>query len=197
MKAGYVIIHNLSYVTSAARAVFLCLCVFAIMRRLCSGLKESSIKCDFFSFLAPFLDVPAPRRRGRPPLLGKRGQAIELECPICHKTFSNKSNYDGHLTMHTPQRKRYRCDICNKSFLWRNNVYAHKRKIHNVPSSRGNKSAGTKQGPLASVAPSEPHWTTVMHQSMLAPSGFSASPSLLLLQAASAAWSDSREPHEK
>ncbi|KAG0430244.1 hypothetical protein HPB47_022881 [Ixodes persulcatus] len=145
-------------------------------------------------------DVAVPRRRGRPPLLGKRGQPVDLECPICHKTFSNKSNYDGHLTMHTPQRKRYRCDICNKSFLWRNNVYAHKRKIHNVPSSRGNKAAAArKQDTLASLptSSSEPHWTTMMQQSMLAPTGFSASPSLLLLQAASAAWSDSREAHDK
>ncbi|XP_029822333.3 protein tramtrack, beta isoform isoform X6 [Ixodes scapularis] len=148
----------------------------------------------------PSHDVAAPRRRGRPPLLGKRGQPVDLECPICHKTFSNKSNYDGHLTMHTPQRKRYRCDICNKSFLWRNNVYAHKRKIHNVPSSRGNKAAAARnQDTLTALATSssEPHWTSVMQQSMLAPTGFSASPSLLLLQAASAAWSDSREAHDK
>ncbi|KAH6938822.1 hypothetical protein HPB50_013160 [Hyalomma asiaticum] len=142
------------------------------------------------------LCVPVPRRRGRPPLLGKRGQPVDLECPICHKTFSNKSNYDGHLTMHTPQRKRYRCDICNKSFLWRNNVYAHKRKIHNVPSSRGAKNPGLKPAMVVPTSDSQ-NWSTMMRSSMLPPAGFSASPSLLLLQAASAAWNDSREAQEK
>ncbi|XP_070387690.1 protein tramtrack, beta isoform-like isoform X14 [Dermacentor albipictus] len=144
----------------------------------------------------PSHDVAAPRRRGRPPLLGKRGQPVDLECPICHKTFSNKSNYDGHLTMHTPQRKRYRCDICNKSFLWRNNVYAHKRKIHNVPSSRGAKNAAFKPTLLPPTSDAQ-NWSTMMRPSMLPPAGFSASPSLLLLQAASAAWNDSREAQEK
>lgn len=157
--------------------------------------KQNSNFSHFFPFY--FVDSPMPRRRGRPPLLGKRGQPVDLECPICHKTFSNKSNYDGHLTMHTPQRKRYRCDICNKSFLWRNNVYAHKRKIHNVPSSRGAKSSGSKAAATVPPAPEAPNWSAMMRQSMLPPAGFSASPSLLLLQAASAAWNDSREAQEK
>lgn len=164
-----------------------------VVWRTCEGSRNLSHSSFLFVHLA---GAPVPRRRGRPPLLGKRGQPVDLECPICHKTFSNKSNYDGHLTMHTPQRKRYRCDICNKSFLWRNNVYAHKRKIHNVPSSRGAKNAGFKPAMVAPTSDAQ-NWSNMMRPSMLPPAGFSASPSLLLLQAASAAWNDSREAQEK
>ena len=49
-----------------------------------------------------------------------------VECDVCHKRFSVKSN----LTVHQrTQKKRFECDVCQKRFFLTSNLTKHKR-IH-------------------------------------------------------------------
>ncbi|XP_022247658.1 DNA-directed RNA polymerase II subunit RPB1-like [Limulus polyphemus] len=58
------------------------------------------------------------------------------QCPICKISYTNKSILENHMNMHRPQRQMYYCDICNKGFFWRTNVYSHKRMVHHTPPLR-------------------------------------------------------------
>ncbi|XP_076337148.1 uncharacterized protein LOC143239678 [Tachypleus tridentatus] len=63
--------------------------------------------------------------------------------------YTNKSILENHMNIHRPQRQMYYCDICNKGFFWRTNVYSHKKMVHHTPPLR-------PSFPSTSSAPASP-----------------------------------------
>ncbi|KAG1679028.1 Protein bric-a-brac 2 [Nymphon striatum] len=62
----------------------------------------------------------------------KRQTAMYNSCPICHKEFANHNNYIArqHMSLHAQVPVIFTCDVCDKSFRWRNNLYVHRKKYH-------------------------------------------------------------------
>ena len=54
-------------------------------------------------------------------------QTSSVECPICHKTYNSQYMRD-HIKSHSGDA--FKCDICEKLFSSRSNLFKHRRK-HN------------------------------------------------------------------
>lgn len=52
-------------------------------------------------------------------------------CPVCMKYFYDITTLRRHMEIHEPQRQKYVCNFCNKSFCWKNHLQSHVRKFHN------------------------------------------------------------------
>ena len=51
-----------------------------------------------------------------------------LECPYCPKVFASSFGLKRHATIH--EKKRFKCDICEKLLSRKDNLLAHKRNVH-------------------------------------------------------------------
>ena len=49
-----------------------------------------------------------------------------FECPTCKKTFQQKDTLSDHIHGVHQKKQRYRCNNCNKRFLWRSSLARHK-----------------------------------------------------------------------
>jgi len=59
------------------------------------------------------------------------GQNIEYTCNLCNRKCINQDNYIKHLAKHTRNYK-FKCDECNKLFMWKSNLVIHKRNYHPI-----------------------------------------------------------------
>ncbi|CAH0698279.1 unnamed protein product [Spodoptera exigua] len=50
-----------------------------------------------------------------------------FQCDHCHKTFSMKSNLAGHMKQHEAVRQSYACQLCGKQFAFNHNLTRHLR----------------------------------------------------------------------
>ncbi|XP_035457642.2 zinc finger protein 62 homolog [Spodoptera frugiperda] len=50
-----------------------------------------------------------------------------FQCDHCHKTFSMKSNLAGHMKQHEPVRASFACQLCGKLFAFNHNLTRHLR----------------------------------------------------------------------
>ncbi|KAF9818377.1 hypothetical protein SFRURICE_017799 [Spodoptera frugiperda] len=53
-----------------------------------------------------------------------------FQCDHCHKTFSMKSNLAGHMKQHEPVRASFACQLCGKLFAFNHNLTRHLRCDH-------------------------------------------------------------------
>lgn len=51
-------------------------------------------------------------------------------CPVCMKYFYDVTTLRRHMEIHEPQRQKYVCNFCLKSFCWKNHLQSHVRKFH-------------------------------------------------------------------
>ena len=51
-----------------------------------------------------------------------------LECPYCPKVFASSFGLKRHATTH--EKKRFKCEICEKLLSRKDNLLAHKRNVH-------------------------------------------------------------------
>ena len=48
-----------------------------------------------------------------------------FSCNICQKSFRWKSNLYQHVKWHTARERPFRCNICQKSFRWKSGLNGH------------------------------------------------------------------------
>jgi KRAB domain-containing zinc finger protein len=49
-----------------------------------------------------------------------------FECPTCKTTFQRKDTLSDHIHRAHQKKQKYRCNNCNRSFLWRSSLAHHK-----------------------------------------------------------------------
>jgi len=49
-----------------------------------------------------------------------------FECPTCKTTFQRKDTLSDHIHGVHQKKQKYRCNNCNRSFLWRSSLARHK-----------------------------------------------------------------------
>ena len=49
-----------------------------------------------------------------------------FECPTCKTTFQRKDTPSDHIHGVHQKKQKYRCNNCNRSFLWRSSLARHK-----------------------------------------------------------------------
>ncbi|CAF0768190.1 unnamed protein product [Brachionus calyciflorus] len=54
----------------------------------------------------------------------------DYQCPVCEQKFNEKHYLKAHLLTHEEKRQRFKCDLCEKSFLYRGNLAVHNRTKH-------------------------------------------------------------------
>jgi KRAB domain-containing zinc finger protein len=67
-------------------------------------------------------DIPPPSLRNYK--VNKKRPRIDKNCPICHKFFRFKIQYEDHILKHSDP-KPYKCKICTASFRLRGQLKAH------------------------------------------------------------------------
>jgi len=50
------------------------------------------------------------------------------KCHVCDKAFSHSGTLNDHMTLHTGDK--FKCSLCNDSFLQQSSLYQHKRNVH-------------------------------------------------------------------
>ena len=58
-----------------------------------------------------------------------------LDCFECGKQFVKKQELMYHVVMHTGE-KPFKCEVCDNRFTQPANLRTHKKKVHNISSSR-------------------------------------------------------------
>lgn len=58
----------------------------------------------------------------------KSKPTLDMECKICNKFFKSRG-YGTHMKMHMVEKKKFICNICNKSFQKNSHLERHVR-IH-------------------------------------------------------------------
>lgn len=53
-----------------------------------------------------------------------------IQCRVCKKTFSRKSNLTSHMETHEESRKKVQCPFCVKTFTTKSNLEAHCKNAH-------------------------------------------------------------------
>lgn len=56
-----------------------------------------------------------------------------LQCTVCNKTFTEKSNLTRHLKIHAVAREVFTCDVCGKSLATKASLDSHKQQ-HQYPN---------------------------------------------------------------
>ena len=76
-----------------------------------------------------------------------------LECPFCPKVFTHGWALRRHAATH--EKKRYKCEICEKLMSRKDNLLAHQRAVHGyVPETKASVTEDTADGD-GSSQPSE------------------------------------------
>ena len=69
-----------------------------------------------------------------------------FKCRLCKKAYGLRRDLQMHVFVH---KKRFQCDTCSKMFATRYLMLGHKRRRHENPSVRKNKSVKEEGGPSA------------------------------------------------
>lgn len=68
-------------------------------------------------------------KRGAEPVTMQEPKRYGAECPVCHKSFQRSALLHEHFVCHTDEEP-YSCNYCDLKSKWKNNVYAHIRRLH-------------------------------------------------------------------
>ncbi|XP_022249356.1 zinc finger protein 2-like [Limulus polyphemus] len=106
--------------------------LFSIQINMCSYLM-TAVHVDSKEFLEveEFQSMTLPERMfDEASLLGLQDIRGRPVCPVCGKSFFDRSNRNRHLKMHFSGRKSFTCKICQKTFTWKNNLTTHMKHYH-------------------------------------------------------------------
>ncbi|XP_055314296.1 transcription factor grauzone-like [Sitodiplosis mosellana] len=52
-----------------------------------------------------------------------------FNCHLCEKSFKSQVTLKDHIATHT-NKKSYKCTYCDETFIWRSNMYKHRKQQH-------------------------------------------------------------------
>ncbi|XP_055314295.1 zinc finger protein 726-like [Sitodiplosis mosellana] len=54
---------------------------------------------------------------------------LDFKCHLCEKSLKSQSSLKDHIATHTNE-KSYKCTYCDETFIWRTNMYKHRKQRH-------------------------------------------------------------------
>lgn len=54
------------------------------------------------------------------------------QCSICGKSFFDASNLRRHFEIHSADRKKFMCLLCDKQFAWKTHLFTHLKSSHSI-----------------------------------------------------------------
>lgn len=87
---------------------------------------------DYPFFVSPVFtfDNDVDQYKVAPVSSGSKSQ--RPQCSVCNKCFFDASNLRRHMEIHSADRKKFICLLCDKKFSWKTHLFTHLKTSHSV-----------------------------------------------------------------